>query len=169
MDSNRLAVFVSQYGYTEAEQLTGIDADLLQKAIAGERLSDYEEALIDNGYSNLQLYESDYVDFDSINKDAAFLSEDVQSLALFQQEPELYDSLLESVSFNQIDMDDLREHYGLFANLSYNQADKLFAWLEDDEKNEAKEFFEAYELDGDDFWDIDESAFWEWFREVFYE
>ena len=165
MDINRLAVFVSDLGYDEAESLTGIDADLLQKAIAGESLSAYEEALIDNGYSKAVLENDNYVDFDGLNAVA-----DRLDLALrFIEDVDLQDSFRESVSFGQVDLDSLDSGFGLFTQLTENQIGMLVDWLSDDDARNAKEFFDAYINDDFDIHDIEESEFWEWFRSVFYE
>lgn len=165
MDINRLAVFVSDLGYDEAESLTGIDADLLQKAIAGENLSAYEEALIDNGYSKAVLENDNYVDFDGLNAVA-----DRLDLALrFIEDVDLQDSFRESVSFGQVDLDSLDSGFGLFTQLTENQIGMLVDWLSDDDTRNAKEFFDAYINDDFDIRDVEDSEFWEWFRSVFYE
>jgi len=164
MDINKLAVFIGEVGYNEAESLTGLDADLLQKAVAGESLSTYETALIDNAYSGMILAESDYIDFDSIDKTASALNDAL----LFMDNAELADSFRESLSFGQVDFESLENNYGLFANLTQNQTEMLVDWLSDNADADAKEFLDAYALDDYDFWDIEDSAFWEWFRDTFY-
>jgi hypothetical protein len=160
-DINRLAVFIAEVGYNDAERLMGIDADLLQKAVAGETLSNYEEALIDNGYSGFTLvnHEENYVDMDYINQ----VSDKLDLAVGFINDSELADSFRESLSFGQVDLDSLVENYGLFANLSIRQMEDLFDWLSDDDNRNAKDF-----LDLEFSWNLDDSEFWEWFREVFY-
>lgn len=166
MNLNKLAVFLSEFGYDESESLFNLDADLLQKAVAGESLSEYETALLDNAYSNLILAETDFIDFQSINETASNLE---TALSLIN-DAELADSFRESFSFGQVDAEIFNDTWQLFGNLSYSQTAMLVDWLSDNPDLNASEFLTAYLVDGGDIWeDVSDSEFWEWFRTVFYE
>lgn len=69
-----------------------------------------------------------------------------------------------------------RKNYNLFGNLTSGQLGKILdAWVENHTGSlttsrnfDLDEMFDAFDEDGNDFWDLEESEFWAWFRELFY-
>ena len=143
VDRNELAAFLNETGYNDAEHILNLDADLLQKAVAGEDLTRYESALIDSAMAGLELEDTNFVNFNELAERAELLND----IDKFIGDVELADSFRESVSFGQIDLEDLELARGLFANLTENQASDIIDWLADNPNNDAKEFLTAYAHD----------------------
>jgi|CXWL01.1.fsa_nt_gi hypothetical protein len=162
-------------GYEESAELLDIDADLIERAITGKSLSRLEKLEIDQavaGYiSNLD-NPNDANDLLStagtLTASEAFISDNDNSILLRT-------ALVEGL----IEQSDLEQGYSLFANLSQGQQGNIFGILQDGidgghkEKESAikdlREMFDGYYADDMDInGDVNESAFWEWFREVFY-
>lgn len=151
MDINKLAVLTNQLGgYDEVENIINVPADLIAKAVAGDRLSNFEIAEIDAGFTRLyrdkELAEDYGLDLewlfgiDEFDKGitgdldlALHAISDVQDEKIFRQQ----------FANGYIDVDDLSDAYGLFNNLEagYNQRGRIIEYLTAD-----AEYFEQQKL-----------------------
>lgn len=184
MDRNKLAILTNELGgYDEAGERLGVDADLVQRAVEGGRLNNFEVAEIDKGFASLYDAGADNADLDLLYlfgiADAPGqrgLTDSVYHAESAFYNPERENLFRAAFAEDRITQDDLYDAVDFFNDgyLTEKIQDKILTWLsEDDENGEphtAKEFLDAYRADGKDLFreDLEESAFWEWFRETFY-
>jgi len=162
----KLAVLINDLGgYDVASDALGIDENILHYAVEGNALDRIQDAQLTSAYANLELdneIQNEYgIDFDNIDT----VADDLQTLEFFTGDIERANDIRELVADGKIDLDDVQSNYGLFADLNERHQDKLIEFIKDG--GDAREFFEAYENDGD-IWDIEDSDFWEWYRDTFY-
>lgn len=173
---DKLAVLSNLHTTETAAEILDTDADLLIKAIQGGALNRLEQAELTEQYYYLvrdeDLQDEYEVDIDYVEREAAVLREslklmdDINSMIIFRN----------AVADGEVSLDKLEKGYTLFGNLTRGQLGKILdAFVENQSgmlttsrKFDLDEMFDAYEGDGQDFWDIEESDFWAWFRELFY-
>jgi hypothetical protein len=197
VNKQALAVLVNQLGgYDETEKAIGVDADLIVRAVSGERLSDIENAEVEDGFNKLYLKPNFAKRYDI---DIPELKEITETLNLTEgkiKDVELENLFRQIVASGEIDTDDIDSANVLFADRTPSQRDQIFSIFENletvkgrlteripyGEKQELQKelsairgavagLFEAVADDMEkdvDMHNIVESAFWEWFREIFY-
>lgn len=179
MNPSKLAILVNMLdGYDEAESATGVPAELIQKAIEGEQLTGYENALLETGFNKLYLEDDRGLDLDDLfgmrqTKFGEPTAEGTTTGLLdktldFLDRTDLQNEFRALVADGSVDLGDLETGFGLFANLTSHQAEMVLDGLRSGDAD-AGEMFAAYLADGMDFWNIEDSDFWEWFRDTFYD
>lgn len=242
MDINKLAVLSNLTGGAdEIENIIGVPAELIQKAINGELLTAFERAEIETGYNQLYLKPDiaidNNLDVDMIDA----LADDLNLANNFISDLTLENSFRRLVADEALPADDIAKATNLFANLEtrrvrtilegFEHVDKLnqnalinnATRLQDTGKLSYKKWsglldeipdienltrvraiqylrslktktgkpklsqwqqtelltnvsdgpdmtamLKAYEDDGEDIWNVSESLWWAWFREMFY-
>lgn len=197
MNKQALAVLVNQLGgYDETEKAIGVDAELIARAVSGQKLSRLENAELETGFNQLYLEpkiaDRFNIDLDELDETAEILNDAENKI----KDTELENLFRSSVASGEIANDDLESADILFGNLTPNQRDrvldiftniettksKLNERIPSDQKQELRQelktmrgavtgMFEAVNDDieqDNDMQDIYESLFWAWFREIFY-
>ncbi len=183
---DKLAVLANLNTIDTASEILDTDVDLLLKAIEGYRLNRLEQERLRGSYSELyqdpNLQNQYNIDIDYVEREAAILTDSIKEVDL-----ELAQIFRNVVSNGEIDLDTFDKGYHLLGGTlprnqlarileSYQElAEKGFytTYIDGKEvhrtnKIDLNEMFEMYEADGFDIWNIEDSEFWEWFRELFY-
>lgn len=171
---DKIAVLSNILDYEQASEILDTDEDLLLKALQGGALNRYELEEIRGQYSQVyrdsQLQDDFGIDIDNVEQKASILTDalkaldDLDSMLIFRN----------AVADGEVSLDKLEKGYGLFKDLTRSQAGAILdKWLQNQSGNivttrgfDLDEMFDMYFADGGDFWNIDESLFWEWFREL---
>jgi hypothetical protein len=197
VNKQALAVLVNQLGgYDETEKAIGVDAELIARAVGGGRLSRLENAELETGFNQLYLEPKIAnkfdIDLDDLDETAEILNDAENKI----KDVDLENLLRSSLAEGEIETDNLESTDILFGNLTPLQRDRvlgIFTNIQDvkaklnepipySEKRELKQelsttrqtvskMFDALNDDiaqDRNLQDIYESAFWEWFREIFY-
>lgn len=173
MDRNKLAILTNQLGgYDEVERVIGVDQELVQRAVEGQQLTSIQQAEIETGFNQLYLDKElaldNGIDINAIES----LSKDLSDTVNFFYDQDAENRFRQGVADGVVDANDLADGGTLFANLTSSQIDKVLSLLETDEaSDEISNLFSFYLQDyysEVDFWDVQDSLFWEWFRETFY-
>lgn len=172
MDVNKLAILTNQLGgYDQTENVIGVDAELIQRAVAGESLTPMETAEIETGFNQLYL-DPDLAFENNIEvHELEGLASDLAFTTQFLYDADFANTFREGVANDTIDPETLDEGGPLFANLTRLQTERIAELIGSDEGDKREQvalMFDAYLADHGDIWDVDESAFWEWYRETFY-
>lgn len=197
MNKQALAVLVNQLGgYDETEKAIGVDAELIARAVGGGQLSRLENAELETGFNQLYLEPKIANKFDIDLDDLDDLAEILNDAENKIKDAELENLLRSSVASGEIANNDIESADILFGNLTPSQRDRVLGIFENIETTKSKineripygekqslqkelktmrgavaGMFEAVNDDIEqdtDMQDIYESAFWEWFREIFY-
>lgn len=173
---DKLSVLSNLHTTETASEILDTDSDLLIKAIQGGTLNRLEQAELNEQYYHLvrdtELQDEYEVDIDYVEREAAVLRsaltsiDDINSIIIFRN----------AVADGEVSLDKLEKGVSLFGNLTRGQLGKILdAFVENKSgilatarEFDLDEMFDAYEDDNADFWDIEESDFWAWFRELFY-
>lgn len=174
---DKLAVLSNTHTIDTTADVLDTDVDLLLKALQGGILNRLEKAELNEQYYHLvrdtELQNEYDVDIDNVEKNAAVLRsaltsiDDVDSIIIFRS----------AVADGEVSLEKLEQGVSLFGNLTRGQLSKILdAWVENQtgalttsRAFDLDEMFDAYlEGDGGNFWDIEDSEFWAWFRELFY-
>lgn len=172
MDINQLAILVNKLGgYDETQKVIKVDSEVIERAITGERLSRFEQAELENGVNQLYLKptlaEKNNIDLEEIEDFTTHLQHITDRLHNVDFESQLR----ASVANDLITPDELDVGAELFINLSPSQQDLVSDILASGDPETIGEMLQSFFEDhanGGGFWDIENSAFWEWFRETFY-
>ncbi len=186
------AILFNMYGEDEAAEILNTDLDILLKAIQGGQLNRLETARIKEGYNHIRRDEdliSEYdIDIDKLDDYTATLTDSVSSMRkdnadLFRQLIADGDVDLEKYERASLLLSDLSipntEYLStILDEWSYQQEHGKPSTVRDRDGNlikrkmfEINDIFDNYFDDtenGVSIWDIDESTFWAWFREIFY-
>jgi hypothetical protein len=197
VNKQALAVLVNQLGgYDETEKAIGVDAELIARAVGGGQLSRLENAELETGFNQLYLEPKIANKFDIDLDDLDDLAEILNDAENKIKDAELENLLRSSVASGEIANNDIESADILFGNLTPSQRDRVLGIFENIETTKSKineripygekqslqkelktmrgavaGMFEAVNDDIEqdtDMQDIYESAFWEWFREIFY-
>lgn len=180
-DVNKLAVLTNELGgIDEVSELLEVDEGLLAFAIEGGELTFNQDAEINQALNRFILDREARNEY-SIDIDRLFGIDD-----LGYTTGQGFDDVLSNVSNAINDADDINTWRWAVADgrvtldeletssLLFKQGhstpkviNKLVDWLVDNE-HVAKTFLDLFELDGFRLDDIEDSFFWEWFRETFY-
>lgn len=180
-DLNKLAILTNELGgIDEVAELLETDEDLLQFAIEGGGVTFAQDAEINRALNNFILdkdsqdeYQIDIEKLFGINDNGYSTGagydnalEDVSSAINDQDDINLFRW---AVADGRVELDELATSSLLFkqGHSTPNVIDKIVSWLVEDAHN-AKEFLDLFELDGFNIQDVQDSFFWEWFRETFY-
>lgn len=163
---DKLAIISNELGgMDETAELLGVDTTLIEYALEGGILTRSQQAELQRSYADFELNyqaQQDYaLDLDIIDEQA----ETLRTAEKFINDNDLASDFRYAVSEGLITLDELENGYGLFADLPPKQTEMIINWLVDG--NSASGFINAY-LNDDNIWDIEDSEFWEWFRDVFY-
>lgn len=164
MNVNKLAVFVNQAGGIDsAANIIGIEPELLQRAIENQDLNVFETAEIETAFNQLYLepelaFEND-IDLDELENAAS----ELDLIDIFIDNENLISDFKQLYANGEIDnLDAFKE---MAANLNTRFLEATIEWIK--QGNDASELFDNYETGGN-FWDLDDSEFWAWYRETFY-
>jgi hypothetical protein len=163
MDRNKLAALANDLGgLDELADTLGIDNSILESAIKGESLTRFDSAEIDIAYANFEknndeLYLASIDDTADLLNDSGMLTGSIT----------VSDNLREAFAENRISEQQLGELYTLWGNLTAFQSENVAAWLNSGGGN-AELLANLYTNEEDLFGNYEDSDFWEWFRDTFY-
>lgn len=156
MNIDKLAVAANLLGgFDELSNILGVDENLLEKAIGGFTLGSRQSETLTDAFNDA--IAENLIDEREVNK----LTTSVQSATL-RNNTQIKDGFRLAIANGQVDLDEL-DNYTTLKNLTEAQLEPLIEWLSEDVSRKASEF-----LDLAFSWDVQESEFWKWFREIFY-
>lgn len=180
MDRNKLSVLVNQLGgYNEAESVTGVDAEIWQRAVIGESLSTFETAQIDNAYSQFILDSNlasennvDIAEIDDMASNLFYLTMKLHNAPLVSA---IRDAIAAGI-LNRYEITDRAVSRNYLINFNPPMQDDLLNLLEDRNAEKLHQILEALIDDfgkGMPFFNsVDpneyDSEFWVLWREFFY-
>lgn len=141
MDRNKLALLTNELGsYDEVENVIGVDARLIQRAVEGERLNSLEQAEVETGFNKLYLYPEIAED---AGIDVHSLFDDGITAMVYDVDKAFYDvhrssQFRKALAEGRITTDDLETAELLFKD-GYATAhiqEKLLDWLNEDRTDE---------------------------------
>ena len=172
----------NEYGIEDTSEILDVDIDLLDRYIAGGRITPMERDNIEGGFLDMRrdteikdLYNINVpkLDQDSaiVHRELGYIGSDINR-----------DTIRLAIAEQEIDIDNFGQKGLLFRNLTDGSQlgrildgyrEQQIAILEgkaipEDKLIDLDEMFEMFIADGMDIWDVEESQFWAWFREIFY-
>lgn len=180
---DRIAVLANVIGIDDVADELETNQDIIDNLLQGGRLNYLSAREIESGYENLN---PDEIDLDYVEREAAVLQDtlkaiDISLANIFRQAvingdvnlDEIWErghSLLGSVLTQGRQLDKILESYQEYIETGsypcWNAEQQKF--LRKTDKIDLNEMFAAYEADEHEIWDIEDSEFWAWFRELFY-
>lgn len=189
---DKAAIIANVYGIDGAADLLGVDEDLLDYGLRGNRLDRRQIALIQRGYDDAIINELD-IDFDKVEAFAEKLKSAIEAVNEERYEGDRLKNLFRYVvaegkfdiekGFESINnhpvweslMDTGKSHKGGGGGTTPAVKRMLLEWMvdEDTSKEAVDTMLEWWRLDLEylpsaDEENIEDSLFWAWFRELFY-
>lgn len=142
-------------GFDELSNILGVDEHLLEKAIGGFKLGSRQSEELRDAFR-------DAIDEKLINENEIDKFTTHVENAMLRNNTQIKDGFRLAIANGQVDLDEL-DNYTTLKNLTEAQLEPLIEWLSENVSRKASEF-----LDLAFSWDVQESEFWKWFREIFY-
>lgn len=162
---NNLAALANDFGSIEsAADALGVDSNILQSAIDGEALSRNDAAELAIAYGTFEQNNTDEY-LDEIDVVAELLT-DSQNLI---NDIDTSNQLREAFADGNISVAELSDLFTLWGQgyMTHSNTAKIVEWLNSPDGDAAK-LTELYLEEEDDFGYHEDSDFWEWFRDTFY-
>lgn len=169
LDIDKLAILANQLdGIDEVADLLNLDEDFIQYAIENNALDFQQTAELKRAISDFELDNELQFEYGLNAQEIQQHAEQLNVVHSRLASNEGIDAFRESVANNELSMDDLETAEIFFSNsyLTPNIQNAVLSWVA--VGNNPKEFLEQFELDGERLDGIEDSAFWEWYRDTFY-
>ncbi len=177
---DEITVLSNLYGIDEASEILDVDVNSIDDLLSGFKLNRLQQDEIEGGWLDVRrdknLIQEYDIDIPYIDKQSAIIKAALDSIETVDNK----NIFRKAVAEQDLDLDKIDEGRLLFKNLTNGQLGKILeAWseqqqriadtgIETDDAINLNDMFDSFFDDGADFWDIEESMFWAWFREIFY-
>lgn len=156
----------------DAADILDTDFELIEKVVLSLPLNILEIAEINEQYFHLFRDTETQTDFDidinEVERRAAIVSDTIKNI----DDIDVSRILRQIIAENEIDWGAFENGSHRFRDFTRHQAKMILQeWLERHGTNEELDLTEAFVLlanDGNKFYDMEDSEFWAWFREIFY-
>lgn len=170
---NTIAVLANALGGVDVvADVLDVPIDNVIQVVQGQNLNQSDRMDLEDSYyslvTDLSLQDSLGINTDEIDYHATVVRDMEQLISPgegYERSLYLSHQLRAMVANGRIDLKELAASYMIFANLNTKYVEAIFGWI--DEGGDPAEFFASY-IAGEKFWDLENSTFWAWFREVFY-
>lgn len=165
-------------GIDEAADILDVDVEWLVNLFLGGNLNRMQERELEGQYRDfardVNAHELFDIDIDYVEQEAAIVKETRRLI----DDVESGDILRQAIAESNLTLEKLNKGFTLFDNLTRSQTGKILdAWVEQqglyydfgiEPTFSLDDMFDVYGDDNNNFWDMEESEFWAWFRELFY-
>jgi len=166
MDKNELLGAVAEYGLDGVADRLELSEDFIERCIAGNDPDRREQAILDRAFADYEITELERGDTSEIDR-IGELGNAIDRIEYFAGEGN-WESIREGIASGLIDPEGFEIYENLAANLTDSQLERVMEHVATEGGAILETIFSDYDFQDDYFFE-DDSAFWEWFRETFYE